>query len=76
MNSTITPDLLARYFSGNCAGEEEVTVGAWLLESPAHAVQAEVWLGAAGQIDLKTFREILEGRAETRDRLMKSIIES
>jgi hypothetical protein len=75
MNRPITPDLLARYFSGDCTGGEEATVGAWLMESSAHAAQAEAWLDSAGWVNSKTIREVLDSRTEARDRVMKSITE-
>jgi anti-sigma factor RsiW len=73
MNSIITPELLARYFSGDCAGEEEALVEGWLFESPAHAAQAEAWLKLAGEGKANTSREVVEVRAEARDRVMKRI---
>ncbi|PSR53132.1 hypothetical protein AHMF7605_06110 [Adhaeribacter arboris] len=43
MKDRVTPDLIRRYYSGDCSKEEEARVENWLNENPAHVDQALQW---------------------------------
>lgn len=73
MNGKVTPDIVIRYFAGDCTRTEEKAVEKWLQADLDHVRQAQLWLDQENTASASVMDEALMSRTDVWDSLSQAV---